>query len=127
MYDKSLQPGEMGILQNLQRTALNGQVAEVTGALKRRFLYSLSNPADSEICPAYKVRVCGFPQVNSRIEWCVKTHLRTSGLRSAGLASDDHLSGVQLEPRTPREPDQGRAECHDRNHRQPPAHPSRVA
>lgn len=74
MHDKPLQPGDIGILQNLQRTALNGQVAEVTGALKRRFLYSLANPADSEVCPAYKVRVCGFPQVNIRIEWCVKSY-----------------------------------------------------
>jgi len=74
MRDNPLQSGDIGILQNLQRMALNGQVAEVTGALKRRFLYSLSNPADSEICTAYKVRVCGFPQVNTRIEWCVKPH-----------------------------------------------------
>ena len=74
MNNKPLQPGDMGILQNLQRTALNGLVAEVTGVLKRRILYSLSDPADSEICPAYKVRVCGFPRVNARIEWCVKVH-----------------------------------------------------
>ena len=74
MGNKPLQPGDMGILQNLQRTALNGLVAEVTGVLKRRILYSLSDPADSEICPAYKVRVCGFPRVNARIEWCVKVH-----------------------------------------------------
>ena len=74
MDDKPLQPGEMGILQHLQRAALNGLVAEVTGALKKRHLYSLTNPAESEICAAYKVRVCGFPRINPRIEWCVKAH-----------------------------------------------------
>lgn len=74
MNYRPLQPGDIGILQNLKRSALNGLVAEVTGGLKRRILYSLSNSADSEICPAYRVRVCGYPQVNARIEWCVKVH-----------------------------------------------------
>ena len=71
---KPLQPGEMGVLQNLKRPALNGLMAEVTGALKKRILYNLINPADSEICPAYKVRVYGYPEVNARIDWCIKVH-----------------------------------------------------
>ena len=74
MHEKPLQPGAMGILQNLRRSALNGLVAEVTGGLRTRLLYSLTDPADSEICPAYRVRVCGHPRVNDRIEWCVKAH-----------------------------------------------------
>jgi len=74
MENKPLQPGDMGILQNLNRAALNGLVAEVTGGLKKRMLYSLSHPADSEICPAYKVRVYGHPPVDNRIDWCVKAH-----------------------------------------------------
>lgn len=74
MDNSPLQPGEMGILQNLNRTALNGLVAEVTGGLKRRILYSLTNPADSEICPAYRVLIYGHPPVDRRIEWCVKAH-----------------------------------------------------
>ena len=69
-----LQVGEVGILQYLNRTALNGLIAEVTGALRMRMLYSLTNPADSEICLAYKVRVPGYPPVDARIEWCVKAH-----------------------------------------------------
>jgi hypothetical protein len=71
---KPLQVGEIAILQYLNRRALNGLIAEVTGELRMRMLYSLSNPADSEICPAYKVRVPGYPPVNDRIEWCVKAH-----------------------------------------------------
>jgi hypothetical protein len=74
MSEQPLQVGELGVLQNLKRTVLNGHIAEVTGKLKRRILYSLTNPADSEICLAYKVRVTGFPQVSNRIEWCVKRH-----------------------------------------------------
>ena len=74
MNIRPLQPGEMGILQNLNRTSLNGLVAEVTGGLKTRILYSLLNPADSEICPAYRVRVAGHPPADKRIEWCVKAH-----------------------------------------------------
>ena len=72
MRDRPLQPGEIGVLQNLNRAVLNGLLAEVTGILKRRALYSLSNPADSEICPAYKVRIYGYQEINERIEWCVK-------------------------------------------------------
>lgn len=69
-----LQVGEIGVLQFLNRTALNGLIAEVTGALRMRMLYSLSNPADSERCLAYKVRVPGYPTLNERVEWCVKTY-----------------------------------------------------
>ncbi len=67
-----LMAGEIGILQNMNRTALNGLIAEVTGGLRRRLLYSLTNPADSEICLAYKVRIPGYPVTHNRIEWCVK-------------------------------------------------------
>ena len=74
MTDRPLQPGETGILQNLNRTALNGLVAEVTGELKRRMLYCITNPGDSEICLAYKVSIPGYPRVHERIEWCVKAH-----------------------------------------------------
>lgn len=74
MDNRPLQPGEIGILQNLKRTALNGLVAEVTGGLKRRILYSLTCPADSEICPAYRVLIYGHPPLDQRIEWCVKPH-----------------------------------------------------
>ena len=74
MSDKVLQVGEIGVLQHLNRTALNGLIAEVTGELKQRMLYSLSNPADSEICLAYKVCVPGYPQVDEHIEWCVKSY-----------------------------------------------------
>ena len=74
MSGQPLQVGEIGILQNLNRTALNGQIAEVTGPLKKRFLYSMVNPADSEICLAYKVIVPGFPPLNERIDWCVKAY-----------------------------------------------------
>jgi hypothetical protein len=69
-----LHVGEIGVLQHLNRQALNGMIAEVTGELKMRMLYSLVNPADSEICLAYKVRVPGYPAVNDKIEWCVKAH-----------------------------------------------------
>lgn len=69
-----LKTGEIGVLQHLQRQALNGLIAEVTGELKMRMLYSLVNPADSEICLAYKVRIPGYPAVNAKIEWCVKAH-----------------------------------------------------
>lgn len=74
MTEKPLQVGEIGVLQYLNRSALNGLVAEVTGELKQRMLYSLTNPADSEICLAYKVCIPGFPPVRDRIEWCVKPH-----------------------------------------------------
>jgi hypothetical protein len=74
LSEQALQVGEMGVLQHLNRSALNGLIAEVSGELKRRMLYSLSNPADSEICLAYKVRVPGHPSVHERIEWCVKSH-----------------------------------------------------
>ena len=74
MSEQPLQVGEMGVLQHLNRTALNGLIAEVSGELKRRMLYCLSNPADSEICLAYKVHVPGHPSVHERIEWCVKSH-----------------------------------------------------
>lgn len=66
--------GEIGVLQHLHRRALNGLIAEVTGELKLRLLYSLANPADSEISPAYKVRIPGYPAINEKIEWCVKAH-----------------------------------------------------
>lgn len=69
-----LKIGDIGILQHLNRQALNGMIAEVIGELKMRMLYSLHNPADSEICLAYKVRVPGYPAVDEKIEWCVKAH-----------------------------------------------------
>jgi len=72
MCDAPLQVGEVGVLQNLKRTSLNGLVAEVTGELRQRMLYSITNPADSEICMSYRVRIPGYPPVSSRIEWCVK-------------------------------------------------------
>ncbi len=74
MRDEELRVGEIGVLQHLNRTALNGLIAEVTGELKQRMLYSLSNPADSEVCLAYKVCVPGYPEVNEKIEWCVKSY-----------------------------------------------------
>ena len=74
MSEQPLQVGEIGVLQHLNRLALNGLIAEVTGDLKSRMLYSITDPADSEICLAYKVRVPGYPQVNGRIQWCVKQH-----------------------------------------------------
>jgi hypothetical protein len=74
MNNEPLKVGEVGILQFMNRTALNGLIAEVTGELKMRMLYSLSNPADSETCPAYKVCVPGYPTPSNRIEWCVKSH-----------------------------------------------------
>ena len=74
MSERPLQVGEIGILQHLNRLALNGLIAEVTGELKRRMLYSITNPADSEICQAYKVCVPGHPSANARIQWCVKQH-----------------------------------------------------
>lgn len=69
-----LRIGEIGVLQNLKRAALNGQIAEVTGDLRRRMLYCLTDPAQSEICEAYAVRVPGFPSPKDRIIWCVKAH-----------------------------------------------------
>ena len=69
-----LHVGEIGILQYLNRTALNGMIAEVTGELKMRMLYSLTNPADSETCLSYKVHIPGYPPHNERIDWCVKAH-----------------------------------------------------
>ncbi len=74
MSEKPLQVGEIGVLQHLNRLALNGLIAEVTGELKRRMLYSITDPADSEICLAYKVCVPGYPSANDRIQWCVKQH-----------------------------------------------------
>lgn len=74
MRDAPLQVGEMGVLQNLRRTSLNGLVAEVTGELRERMLYNITNPADSEICLSYRVRVPGYPPVSNRIEWCVKQY-----------------------------------------------------
>ncbi len=74
MSEKSLQVGEIGILQHLNRLALNGLIAEVTGDLKRRMLYSITDPADSEICQAYKICVPGYPSTNDGIQWCVKRH-----------------------------------------------------
>ncbi len=74
MNEKPLRVGEMGVLQHLHRSVLNGLIAEVTGELKKRMLYSLSNPADSEICPAYRIHVPGHPAAGERIEWCVKSH-----------------------------------------------------
>jgi hypothetical protein len=74
LTEKPLQVGEIGVLQHLNRLALNGLIAEVTGDLKRRMLYSITNPADSEICQAYKVCVPGYSQANGRIQWCVKQH-----------------------------------------------------
>ena len=74
MIEKPLQVGEVGVLQHLNRLALNGLIAEVTGDLKNRMLYSITNPADSEICIAYQICVPGYPQANGRILWCVKRH-----------------------------------------------------
>ena len=74
MDPSTLAVGELGVLQNLNRPALNGQIAEVTGELRRRMLYCLTDPAQSEICQAYAVRVPGFPAPRDRITWCVKTH-----------------------------------------------------
>ena len=74
MSEQPLQVGEIGVLQHLNRLALNGLIAEVTGDLKSRMLYSITDPADSEICRAYKVCVPGYPQVNGRVQWCVKQH-----------------------------------------------------
>ena len=74
MSEKILQPGEIGVLQNMNRTSLNGLLAEVTGELKKRMLFSIIDPADSEICLAYKVNIPGYPPAHERIEWCVKQH-----------------------------------------------------
>lgn len=74
MRDDPLQPGEIGVLQNLNRSNLNGLIAEVTGELRERMLYSITNPADSEICLSYKVRIPGYPPAYNRIEWCVKQY-----------------------------------------------------
>lgn len=74
MDSTPLRVGEIGILQNLNRTALNGQIAEVIGELRRRMLYCLTDPAQSEICDAYAVLVPGFLSPRDRITWCVKTH-----------------------------------------------------
>ena len=74
MDPSPLAVGELGVLQNLNRPALNGQIAEVTGELRRRMLYCLTNPAQSEICLAYAVHVPGFPAPRDRITWCVKAH-----------------------------------------------------
>jgi len=74
LSEQPLQVGEIGVLQHLNRLALNGLIAEVTGDLKSRMLYSITDPADSETCLAYKVCVPGYPQVNGRIQWCVKRH-----------------------------------------------------
>ena len=74
MSEQPLEVGEIGVLQHLNRLVLNGLIAEVTGNLKSRMLYSITDPADSEICLAYKVCVPGYPQVNGRVQWCVKQH-----------------------------------------------------
>lgn len=74
MDAEPLKIGQVGVLQNLNRSSLNGQIAEVVGELRRRMLYSLSDPAQSEICAAYAVRVPGFPSPMDRITWCVKAH-----------------------------------------------------
>ena len=74
MSEKPLQVGEIGVLQHLNRTALNGLIAEVTGELKRRMLFCITSPADSEICQAYKVCVPGYLPADDRIDWCVKQH-----------------------------------------------------
>ncbi len=74
MSEKPLQVGETGVLQNLNRVVLNGLIAEVTGGLKSRMLYSITDPADSEICQAYQVHVPGYPEVNGRVQWCVKQY-----------------------------------------------------
>ncbi len=74
MSEQPLEVGEIGVLQHLNRLALNGLIAEVTRDLKRRMLYNITDPADSEICQAYKVCVPGYPQVNGRVQWCVKQH-----------------------------------------------------
>ena len=74
MSEKPLQVGEIGVLQHLNRVALNGLIAEVTGDLKSRMLYSITVPADSEICQAYQVCVPGYPEVTGRVQWCVKQH-----------------------------------------------------
>lgn len=74
MSEKPLQVGEIGVLQHLNRVALNGLIAEVTGGLKSRMLYSITDPADSEICQAYQVCVPGYPEANGRVLWCVKQH-----------------------------------------------------
>lgn len=74
MQEHPLKIGEIGVLQNLRRVCLNGLIAEVTGELKKRMLYSISNPADSEICMSYRVRIPGYPPTSNRIEWCVKQH-----------------------------------------------------
>ena len=74
MQGHPLKVGEIGVLQNLRRGSLNGLIAEVTGELKKRMLYSIYNPADSEICMSYRVRIPGYPPTSNRIEWCVKQH-----------------------------------------------------
>ena len=94
---RPLKIGEIGILQHLNRQALNGLIAEVMGELKIRMLYSLSSPADSEICLAYKVRVPGYPAIDERIEWCVKVHqLRAiDGLDDTQVMEQIHGSDSQ--------------------------------
>ncbi len=74
MNNSPLAVGELGVLQNLYRPALNGQIAEVTGPLRRRMLYCLPDPAKSEICQAYSVKVLGLPTPSERITWCVMAH-----------------------------------------------------
>lgn len=72
--NSSLNIGEIGVLQNLKRAALNGLIAEVTGDIKMRLLYSLQDPAESERCLAYKVRIPGYPEIDPRIDWCIKPY-----------------------------------------------------
>ena len=91
--NEPLQTGEVGVLQHLKRSALNGLIAEVTGELKMRLLYNLHVPADSERCLAYKVRVPGHPQVDSRIEWSVKSHqIRRIGINDVTESIDEENS-----------------------------------
>jgi hypothetical protein len=74
MNSGPLKIGEIGILQHLNRSALNGQIAEVTGELRRRMLYCLTDPAQSVIREAYVVCVPGYPAPRERIVWCVEAH-----------------------------------------------------
>ena len=93
MNTSSLAVGELGVLQHMHRPALNGQIAEVIGELRRRMLYCLSDPAQSEICAAYAVRVPGFPAPRDRITWCVQAHqirrITDPDLAVVGSASAD--------------------------------------
>jgi hypothetical protein len=93
--DSPLQIGEVGILQHLKRSSLNGLIAIVTGELKQRLLYSLSQPSDSEICTAYTVRVPGYPPMNERIDWCVKRH-QLRRIDNQGITETQKTAEVDL-------------------------------